>query len=148
MGKVYNMVMKYKNKYPGAISFRLKKHCKLVESHLYPDEEVIYAFCAQKNDEWYDISNTNVICLTNKRMIVATKRVLFGYFFISVVPNHFNDLTIFNGLIWGKILIDTVKEEVLLTNIPVKAMHELDIRLTDYFNKYKRIKVDNENRSI
>lgn len=142
MGKVYKMVMAYKSKYPGAISFRLKKHCKLVEEHLYPDEEVLYAFCAQKNDSWYDLCNTNVICLTNKRMIVATKRLVYGYFFISIAPNHFNDLTIYNGLIWGKILIDTVKEEVMLSNIPVKAMHELDVRLTQYFEQFKKARVE------
>ena len=31
----------------------------------------------------------------------------------SITPDLFNDLSVYEGLIWGKVDIDTVKEEVL-----------------------------------
>ena len=48
---------------------------------------------------------------------MVTKRLIFGYFFRMITPEMFNDLTIKNGILWGKVIIDTVKEEVVLSNI-------------------------------
>ena len=48
MGKCYEMVSEFKRKYPLTIAFRLEKHCAIVEKHLNPDEEILYAFPAQK----------------------------------------------------------------------------------------------------
>ena len=117
MKSCYKMVREFKNKYPITIAFRLKQHCKVVDMHLNTDEEVIYAFAAQKNFGSFDIVNTNVVALTNKRIIIATKRLMWGYFFISITPDMFNDLTVAKELLWGKVQIDTIKETVTLSNI-------------------------------
>ena len=77
MGKCYEMVREFKRKYPLTIAFRLKKHCDIIEKHLNPGEEILYAFPAQKNASVLEIFYTNVVALTNKRILVATKRVLF-----------------------------------------------------------------------
>ena len=45
-----------------------------------------------------DFVNTNIIVLTDKRLIVATKRIVFGYFFRMITPDMFNDLTIEENL--------------------------------------------------
>lgn len=42
----------------------------------------------------------------------------------------FNDLTIKNGIIWGKVIIDTVKEKVILSNIDPNALAEIDDNIT------------------
>lgn len=132
MNKCYEMVARFKSKYPTTVAFRIKQHCRIIEEHLNPGEEVLYAFAAQKNDSSIQLFNTNVIVLTNKRIMVATKRVVWGYFFISITPDMFNDITIYKGLIWGKVTIDTIKEEVVLSNISPKALPEIESIVSEY----------------
>ena len=138
MSKCYEMVKEFKNKYPATICFRLHKHCKVIDMHLNPDEELLYAFAAQKNDSSFMIINTCVVALTNKRIIIGTKRLLWGYFFISITPDMFNDLTVHGGLIWGGVDIDTIKESVVLTNISPKALPEIESIITDYMMEEKK----------
>lgn len=138
MEKCYEMVKEFKKKYPLSISFRLKKHCKIIEKHLNPDEEILYAFPAQKNASVFEIFYTNVVVLTNKRIMIATKRVFWGYFFLTITPEMFNDLTVRKGLIFGSILIDTIKEKVILSNIDPKALPEIETIITEYMMEEKK----------
>ena len=138
MESVYTQVMNFKRKYPMTLSWRLKKHCQIVEKHLNPGEEVFYAFSAQKNDNPLDIITTNVIVLTNKRIILGQKRLLFGYFFTAITPDMFNDLTVKMGIIWGKIYIDTIKEVVKLSNIQKEALPEIETYITEYMMREKQ----------
>ena len=138
MKSCYKMVREFKNKYPITIAFRLKQHCKVVDMHLNTDEEVIYAFAAQKNFGSFDIINTNVVALTNKRIIIATKRLMWGYFFISITPDMFNDLTVTKELLWGKVQIDTIKETVTLSNIDPRALPEIENNITTYMMEEKK----------
>ena len=138
MSKCYEMVARFKSKYPTTVAFRIKQHCRIIEEHLNPGEEVLYAFAAQKNDSPIQLFNTNVIALTNKRIMLATKRVVWGYFFISITPDMFNDITIYKGLIWGKVTIDTIKEEVVLSNISPKALPEIESIVSEYMMTEKK----------
>ncbi len=144
MSKSFNMVKKFKSKYPLTVAFRLPKHCAIIDMHLNPDEEILYAFAAQKNESSFQLFNTNVIVLTNKRIMIATKRVVWGYFFISITPDMFNDITISKGLIWGNATIDTIKETVVLSNIDPKALPEIETVISDYMmnEKKKYVKKD------
>lgn len=135
---VYNKLRNFKNKYPMTISWRLKSHSKVVNNHLNPGEEVLYAFAAQKNDNPLDIVTTCAVVLTNKRIIIAQKRLLFGYFFSSITPDMFNDLTVKMGIIWGKIYIDTVKEIVKLSNIQQEALDEIETTISEYMMQEKK----------
>lgn len=138
MSKCYEMVARFKSKYPTTVAFRIRQHCRIIEEHLNPGEEVLYAFAAQKNDSPIQLFNTNVIALTNKRIMLATKRVVWGYFFISITPDMFNDITIYKGLIWGKVTIDTIKEEVVLSNISPKALPEIESIVSEYMMTEKK----------
>lgn len=138
MSKCYEMVREFKKKYPLTIAFRLAKHCKIIDKHLNPDEKVLYAFPAQKNAHVFEIFYTNVIVLTNKRILIATKRVLWGYFLVTITPDMFNDLTIRKGLIFGSVLIDTVKEKVILSNIDPNALDEIETIISEYMMEEKR----------
>ena len=69
---------------------------------------------------------------------MVTKRLIFGYFFRMITPEMFNDLTIKNGILWGKVIIDTVKEEVVLSNIDSRALSEIDDNITMYMLEQKR----------
>ena len=135
---VYEKVRQFKNKYPMTLSWRLKAHSKVVNLHLNPEEEVRYAFAAQKNDNPLDIITTCVVVLTNKRIIIGQKRLVFGSFFTAITPDMFNDLTVNMGIIWGKIYIDTIKEVVKLSNIQREALPEIETSITEYMMEEKQ----------
>ena len=132
MGKVYKYALRFKNKYPMTVAWRLKQNASVIEKHLNPDEEVLYAFAAQKNDNPFDMVGTGVVALTNKRILIGRKRVVFGYFLDSITPDMFNDLKIKGGLFWGKVYIDTLNELVVLSNIANSALPEIETRLSTY----------------
>lgn len=138
MSKVYKLVSEFKKKYPMTICFRLKKHCNVIDKHLNPKEEVIYAFPAQKNQSALEFFFTNVVVLTNKRILIATKRVLWGYFLITITPDMYNDLTVRKGLIFGSIVLDTVNERVVLSNIDPKALDEIETVISEYMMTVKK----------
>ena len=142
---VYQKVREFKDKYPMTISWRIKKHCKVIDTHLNPDEVVNYAFAAQKNDNPFDIITTYVVALTNKRILLGQKRLLFGYFFKAITPDMFNDITVSMGLIWGKVHIDTVKEIVHLSNIQKEALDDIETAVTEYMMEEKK-KCQNANK--
>ena len=125
-------------KYPMTIAWRVKQHCKVIDKHLNSNEKILYMFAGQKNNRAVDIFNTYVVVFTNKRIIVATKRVVFGYFFKSITPDMYNDLTVHKGLIWGSIILDTVKEVITITNIDIKALDEIETNITEIVLKQKK----------
>ena len=139
MGKVYDQVCLFKAKYPGTITwFRLKKHAKVVEDHLNEDEEPIYTFAGQKNNDVLDIWSTCVVCLTNKRLIVAQDHILVGYTMSSVTPDMFNDLQVYSGIIFGKLTIDTLKETIVLTNLDKKCLPEVETEISSFMMEEKK----------
>lgn len=135
---IYTKVKEFKRKYPFTIAFRLKAHAKVAAQFVGSDEKIIYVFAAQKNFQSYEIINTNIVILTDKRLIVATKRLIFGYFFKMITPEMFNDLTIKDGIIWGKVIIDTVKEQVILSNIDHRALAEIENNITKVMLEEKK----------
>ncbi len=142
---VYKEVLKFKERYPGTIAWRLKQNSEIVERHLNPGEEVIYAFAAQKNDNPFNILGTAVIALTNKRILIGRKRVVIGYFLNSVTPDLYNDLKVVSGFIWGKIHIDTVKEFITLSNISISALPEIETQISEYMMNAKKSYSSNNN---
>lgn len=135
---VYKQVLKFKKKYPMTIGWRLKENSSVVEKHLNPDEEVRYAFIAQKNDNPFNIIGSAVVALTNKRILIGRKRVVVGYFLNSITPDMYNDLKVVSGIIWGKIYIDTIKEFVTLSNISKDALTEIETEISSYMIEEKK----------
>ena len=138
MESVYKKVLKFKKKYPNTIAWRLKENSEIVQKHLNPGEELIYAFAAQKNDNPFNIFGTSVVALTSKRILIGRKRVLIGYFLNSITPDLFNDLKVSEGIIWGKVYIDTVKEFVTLSNISKDARTERETEISTYMMETKK----------
>ena len=135
---LYEEARRFKKKYPLTIAWRLKSNCSIIENHLNPDEKVLYVFVGQKNDTFFDIFSTGVIALTNKRILIGRKRVLFGYALDSVMPYMYNDLNIRAGLFWGKVVIDTVKEEIVFTDIDKAALDEIETNISEIMIKLKK----------
>ena len=138
MSDTYKLAKAFKRKYGLTIAWRIKSNAKVVDRHLGPEETVKYVFLGQKNNWVINLFNTNIVVLTNKRLIIATKRVVFGYFFTSITPDLFNDLTIKKNIIWGRVIIDTVKEEVLLSNIDPNALGEIENNIVENMMREKR----------
>ena len=124
--KVYNLVAHFKRKYPNTIAIRLKKHSSVVAKTINDDEEVLYAFCGQRNDTHRLLFESCVIAFTNKRIIIGEKRALFGYYVISVELKLFNDLKLSSGLFWGKVEIDTIKETIFISNLDKRSLGEIE----------------------
>ena len=124
--RIYNLVCRFKRKYPMTIAHFLKRHSKVVQSVVDSDEKVIYAFCGQKNDSNVSLFQSCVVALTNKRIVIGQKRVIFGYFITSITPDLFNDLKINSSLFWGSVVIDTNKELVQISNLDKKSLDEIE----------------------
>lgn len=135
---VYQLAREFKKRYPFTIAWRLRSHSKIIERHLNPDEKVMYVFAAQKGTSDWDIMSTYIGVLTNKRLLFAQKRLVFGYFFTSITPDLFNDFKINMGILWGDVYIDTLKELVTLSNIQKKALPEIETRVTEHMMKEKK----------
>ncbi len=136
---IYLQAKAFKKKYPMTVAWRLKKNAKVVEKYLRPNEEVLYVFVAQKNNNPFDIFTTAVLTLTTERLIIGRKRVVFGYFFDSITPDLFNDLKVLSGIIWGKIHIDTVKEYITLSNLDKASLPEIEKMISSYMNEQKKV---------
>ncbi len=138
MSTVYEMVRDFKRKHHGGVAWRVAKHAAVIEKHLNPGEKVIYVFAGQKNNEFYDIFTTCVVALTNKRILIGQKRVFWGYFLSSITPDLYNDLRVYQGLFWGHLIIDTVKEEVILSNLPKSSLDEIETQITEFMMTEKQ----------
>lgn len=129
---IFENVISFKEKYPSTMAFRIKSHCGVISRHIDEDEEVLYSFVGQKNHGELAPFNTFVFVITNNRLLLAKKRMLFGYFFYSVTPDMLNDITVKSGILWGKIIIDTVKEVITISNLSKDSLDEIETA----FNKY------------
>ena len=135
---VYEKVRAFKKRFPGTIAWRLKAHSKVVEEHLNNDEEVLYAFAGQKTASLLNIMSTFVFVITDKRIILAQKRLFFGYFYYSITPDMFNDLSVKMGILWGMVVVDTVKETVYISNLSKAALGEIETAISKYMMQEKR----------
>ena len=139
MESVYSQVMAFKRKYPLTVTHhRLKKHAAVLEKFLNPGEEAHYVFAAQKNAKPLDFFETAVIAITNERILIAQKRVMFGYFLNSITPDLYNDMQVRSGIIWGSLTIDTVKEKVELSNISRSALPEIESEISSFMMDAKK----------
>ena len=138
MKQVLNKLKEFKYKYSSTVMWRINAHSKVVEANLHENEEILYAFAGQKNHNHLDIFNTYVIVLTTERLIFAQKRLIFGFSFNAITPDMFNDIKITSGIIWGSVMIDTVKEVVYLTNISKRALSDIQKNISKFMISEKK----------
>ena len=148
MNYICEQAKEFKKKYPMTVAWRLKSHSKVIQKHLSSDEAILYVFAGQKSPFIWDMFSTYLVVLTTKRILVAEKRLIFGYYFISVTPEMFNDLSVQSGILWGKVFIDTIKEQVIINNIDKRALAEIQNRVSEYMLEEKRkvVKVEKDNQ--
>ena len=138
MGIIVEQIDQFKKKYPFTVAWRLKKNATIVEKHLNPDEKVLYAFPAQKSNQPLQIFHTCVVALTNRRILIGRDRVVVGYFLDAITPDMFNDLKVVAGLLWGKVLIDTIREHVVLSHLDKRSLDEIETAITTHMMEEKK----------
>ena len=136
--ETYELVKNFHKKYPGGFYWRLKSHSKIIDNYIDNDENIILAFGAQKNEKFSEVFNTFIFALTNKRIILGHKRLIWGSFMYSITPDLYNDMEIYRGLIWGKVIIDTVKEKIILSNLPKSCLDDIETTISNYMMKEKK----------
>ena len=134
----FERVEAFKKKFPLTVCWRLKRHSEIIEKHLNPNEQLLFAFAAQLNEGKWHLFDTAIIALTSERIIIGHKGLIYGYNFITVTPDMYNDLTIRAGLIWGTIIIDTVKEQITVSNIDKNALPEIETYITTFMEEAKK----------
>ena len=134
---IYKEVSEYLKRYPMTLAWRIRQHTKVISKHLNRDEDVYYVFPAQRNPDSINIFTTCLVALTNKRILIAQKRVLWGYNITSITPDMFNDFELSKGMFFGKLDIDTVKEVIRLSNLDQKALVEIETNLSEYILEIK-----------
>jgi len=134
----YELARQFKKKYKRTLAWRIFQNCRVVDEHVNPDEVVNYAFLGQKNDSPFDFFQTVAVAVTDKRLLLGQKRVLFGYALNSITPDLYNDMQVYEGLIWGKIVIDTVKETITISNLSKEALIELETVISSFMMEEKK----------
>ena len=134
---IWRQARKFRRRYPLTIAFRLWAHSKIIAKHLNPGEKIKYVFAAQKGPSSWDILSTYIVTITDKRIMIARKRLVFGYFFLAITPELFNDIKVRKSLLWAKVEIDTVKEYIILSNIQGGAASKIETAITQYVMKKK-----------
>jgi hypothetical protein len=134
---IYKEVSGYLKRYPMTFAWRIAQHSKVIAKHLNRDENIYYVFPAQRNPDSLNVFTTCLVALTNKRILIGQKRVLWGYNITSITPDMFNDFELSKGLIFGKLDIDTVKEVIKLSNLDQKALVEIETNLSEYILEIK-----------
>ena len=105
MGIIYEKAMKFKSKYSGSISFRLKEHSKFAEKYLVDGEKVLHVYCGCR-----DFFHTRVLVITDKRVMVAHKNLLFGGYCSSIDKNEICEIGTHKGIIWNEITLSTLTD--------------------------------------
>jgi hypothetical protein len=131
VGDSYSKLKVFVKKYPMAVTwFRLKKHCNVIDKHLNPGEEILFIFAGQLDNNQLSFFNTGVVAFTNQRIIIAQNRLIVGYMFSSVTYDLYNDMQVYASLIWGSVCIDTVKEQIYVSNLDKKSLPEIETNIT------------------
>ena len=138
MKNIYDEIKKFKRKHNSTVAFRTKKHASVIEKHLNPGEEVLYVFCGQKNRSPLLFCNSCAVAVTNKRIVIGQKRLLWGYFYTSITPDLYNDMKVIKSLIWSNIEIDTALEKVYISKLDHDAAYEIETEVSEFMMEEKK----------
>ena len=64
--------------------------------------------------------------------------MFWGYHLNSITPDLFNDMEVHMELIWGRVIIDTIKEVVTISNLSKKALPEIETEISTFMMREKQ----------
>ena len=143
---VIESCLNFKKKYPKTIAWRVAKHAAIVQDYIGDDEIILYSFCGQKNQSFYEIFFTAVVVITNKRMLIGRRRFFGQHYFSSITPDMLNDFQIRGNIFWGSVEIDTIKEHFIISNISKDALPEIEDAISKYVVNEKLKLLKNKNK--
>lgn len=129
---VYGITKEFLKKHPGTISWRVKKHSKVIQRHLNDDEVVLFSFAGQKNTNVFQPFYTTVIVFTNKRMLLGQSMYLGRSYYTSITPDMLNDFEIRTGIFYGSVEIDTIKEHFTINSLSKSSLPLVEDALSKY----------------
>ena len=139
MGKVVNLARQFTNRYGLTLAFRVNKHAAIVERHLNDDEKVLYVFAGRKTDDAGGRPKSAVIAITNKRILIGRCSLFnLGYSLNSITPDLYNDLKITSGIVFGAVIIDTIKETITVSCIDKTALPEIETNISKTMIELKK----------
>ena len=139
MGKVVNLAKKFTSKYGLTLAFRVSKHANVIEKHLNEDEKVLYVFAGRKSDDSDSKLKSAVVAITDKRILIGRCNLFnMGYSLNSITPDLYNDLKVTSGVIFGGVIIDTVKETITVAYIDKHALPEVENNITKTMIELKK----------
>ena len=62
----------------------------------------------------------------------------------------YNDLSVQSGMIWGKVFIDTIKENVIINYVDKRSLAEIQNEISNYMHEEKRqvVKIEKDSYNI
>lgn len=102
---IYEKVMEFKNKFSGVPATRLERHAEVAMKSLAEGENVLHVYCGL--DEFY---RTQIVVVTDRRVIVARKKLLFGSRISSIDRDKVCNIHNRRSLLWNDIFFNTLTE--------------------------------------
>ena len=141
---VYEKCKAFLKKYPKTINWRLKKHAEVVQQHINDDEVVLFSFAGQMGASIIQPFYTTIVVFTNKRMLLGRSMFFGRTYYSSKTPDMLNDFEIMTDLLYGAVVMDTIKEHVVIGCLDKRSLIAVEDALSKYMinEKLKYLKKD------
>ena len=136
---IYEAAREFRNKYPLTVAFRLKANSAVVQKHLDAGETPLYTFVGQKRKDRMGRNQTAVVTITDKRILIGRSKLFnFGYTLNVITPDMFNDLRVECGPVFGSVILDTVKEKVVITHLDRRSLDDIENHVSGTMTNLKK----------
>lgn len=136
---IYEEARAFRRKFPLTIAFRLKANSAVVQKHLDAGETPLYTFVGQKRKDRMGRNQTAVVTITDKRILIGRSKLFhFGYILNVITPDMFNDLRVECGPIFGSVILDTIKEKVIITYLDRRSLDDIENHVSGTMTNLKK----------
>lgn len=136
---IYEEAREFRKKFPLTVAFRLKANSAVVQKHLDDGETPLYTFVGQKRKDRMGTNQTAVVTITDKRILIGRSKLFhFGYTLNVITPDMFNDLRVECGPVFGSVILDTVKEKVIITHLDRRSLDDIENNVSGTMTNLKK----------
>ena len=136
---IYEAAREFRKKHPLTVAFRLKANSAVVQKHLDAGETPLYTFVGQKRKDRMGRNQTAVVTITDKRILIGRSKLFnFGYTLNVITPDMFNDLRVECGPVFGSVILDTVKEKVVITHLDRRSLDDIENHVSGTMTNLKK----------